>query len=133
MNERRLALLKVALRLGGLYYIVGAAAHGFGLTIFPFYDGRLYSPYHDTLIALSAIIFSLVLFTIAHDPIKNVALLNVIIVACIVAVIVTIIMVWKIDFTALGAPAKHLQAIVEAILLAIYALVLALLRPKIGT
>lgn len=116
--------------LGAIYYLIGAIAHFFGLTIFPFYYRGLYSPYHDTLIAISAIIFFLLLITIARDPIKNIDTLNIVITGATIAIIFTIWMIIKIDFVQLGAPAKKTQAIVEAILLIIFVLLLLILKPK---
>lgn len=47
----KIKTLKLFLVLGVLYYLVGAVVHFFSLTLFPFYDGALYQPYHDTIIA----------------------------------------------------------------------------------
>jgi hypothetical protein len=123
-------LLKFALNLAALYYLVAAIVHLFGLTLFPFYDGRLYTPYHDTVIALVAIILALLLLVIARNPVKNADTLNVVIIACFIAFIFSIGIIWKIDFATLGAPAKKLQTIVEAILLLIFGFSLMWLRPK---
>ncbi len=54
----KLIILKAALFIGGLYYVIGAIVHFFGLTVFPFYDSGLYSPYHDTVLALVGIVLS---------------------------------------------------------------------------
>lgn len=77
MTINKLKLLKATLVLGALYYLTGAAAHWWGLTIFPFYDGRLYTPYHDSVIALVAVVLALVLITVARDPIKNIDVLKI--------------------------------------------------------
>jgi len=108
--------LKFVLRLGVIYYIIGAIVHYFGITLFPFYDKALYMPYHDSVIALSAIIFAMILYTVAKDPVKNIDMLKVVIIGAIIASFVSIVIVWKVDFTALGAPAKKTQTIVEGVM-----------------
>lgn len=126
----KLQTLKLFLVLGALYYLVGAVVHFFGLTLFPFYDGVLYQPYHDTVIALVSITLALLLLAIAKDPIKNIDSLNVIIIGGIIAIIFSVGIVWKIDFVQLGAPGKKAQTIVEMILLIIYVSSLIYLKPK---
>lgn len=128
--KNRLTSLKIVLGLGGAYYAIGAAAHFFGLTVFPFYDGRLYTPYHDTLIALASFIISLFTFTIARDPEKNVDMLDALIIAAGLAVFASIYILMRIDFTLLGAPDKKFQTVVETILLALYTNMLIALHPK---
>lgn len=132
MTLSKIKLLQILLVLGALYYLIGAVAHFFGLTIFPFYDGRLYTPYHDTVIALVAIVLSILLLTIARDPIKNIDTLNVVMIGAVIAIIFSMGMIWKIDFVQLGAPAKKLQTIVETGLLVAYLILLFLFRPKIN-
>lgn len=97
----KIKTLKLLLVLGALYYLVGAMTHLFGLTLFPFYDAALYQPYHDAIIAVSAIIISLLLLSIARDPIKNIDSLNVIILGGIIALIFMGGFLWKIDFAQL--------------------------------
>jgi len=130
MQIDKLKLLKLTLRLGALYYIVGATAHFFDLTIFPWYDARLYAPYHDPVIALCAIMFALFLFAIAKDPVKNIDTLRVVIVGAVLASIFSIAIVWKVDFAALGAPDKKLQTIVEGLMGLVFVGFLLWLYPK---
>ncbi len=130
MDINKPKVLKILLYLGSIYYLIGAIAHFFGLTIFPFYDSALYSPYHDTVISLAAIILSILFFTIAKNPEKNIDILNVIIIGGIIAIIFSIGIIWKIDFVSLGASDKKIQTIVEAILLTIYVLLLMIFKPK---
>lgn len=130
MKINRIRLLQLLLILGGVYYLIGAATHFFGLTIFPFYEGKLYTPYHDTAIALAAIFISILLFTIAKNPIKNIDALKVVIVGLIIAIIFSIGIIWKIDFVRLGAPGKKLQVIVEMILAIVYVVLLFIFKPK---
>ncbi len=126
----KIKTLKLLLILGALYYLVGAMAHLFGLTLFPFYDGALYHPYHDSIIAVSAIVISLLLLSIAKDPVKNIDSLNVIIIGGIIAIIFMIGFLLKIDFAQLGAPGKKIQTVVEMIMLIPYVGLLVYLRPK---
>ncbi len=112
----KLVALKLTLYLGAAYYIVGAVVHYFGLTLFPWFDGRLYAPYQDSVIALVALILAFFLIVVAHDPIKNIDMLKAIMIAATVASIFSIVIIWKVDFAALGAPDKKLQTIVEGIL-----------------
>jgi len=130
MKQNRLILLKVLLVVCGVYYLIGAFCHFFGLTLFPFYDGRLYTPYHDTVIALVAVIFSILLFTIARNPVKNIEALNAIIFGTIIAIIFSLWIILKVDFVQLGAPAKKFQTVVEMFLLIIYVVLLLILKPR---
>jgi energy-coupling factor transporter transmembrane protein EcfT len=126
----KLKILKLLLVVAASYYFIGAIVHFFGLTVFPFYDGALYQPYHDTVISLAALAFSLLLFFIAKDPIKNIDSLNVMIIGGIIAIIFSIGIIFKIDFVQLGAPGKKLQTIVEMVLLITYIGSLIYLKPK---
>ncbi len=128
--KSKIKILKLLLVLGALYYLIGAVVHFFGLTLFPFYDNALYQPYHDTIITLSAITLSLLLFSISKDPVKNIDSLNVIIVGGIIAIIFSVGIILKIDFTQLGAPEKKTQTIVEMILLIFYVNSLIYLKPR---
>jgi hypothetical protein len=112
----KLAALKATLYLGAAYYVVGAIVHWFGLTLFPWFDGRLYAPYQDSLIALVALTLAYFLIVIARDPVKNIDMLRAVMIAATVASIFSIAIIWKVDFAALGAPDKRLQTIVEGVL-----------------
>ena len=122
--------LKAALYLGAAYYVVGAIVHWFGLTLFPWFDGRLYAPYHDSVIALVALILAYFLIVIANDPVKNRDMLKAVMIAAVVASFFSIAIIWKVDFVALGAPDKKLQTIVEGTLGFIWVGVLLFLYPK---
>ena len=130
MKFDKTKLLQIVLILGTIYFLIGAIAHFFGLTIFPFYDGRLYTQYHDTVIALASLIFSIFLFTIARNPIKNIDMLKAVIISSIIAIIFNVYIISKIDFVSLGAPAKKFQTIVETILLVLFVVSLLILKPK---
>ncbi len=127
----KIKTLQILLVLGAIYYIIGAIAHFFGLTIFPVYDHALYQPYHDGIIACSAILIALLMLTIARDPVKNIDSLNIVIIGGFIAMFFLAYFLLKIDFAEFGAPNKRLQSITEFIMLAIYIPVLIYLKPKI--
>ncbi len=130
MNKRK--LLKIALSLGALYYLVGSYAHYFGLTLFPWFDGRLYVPYQDTLLALVDLILVYFLLVVARDPVKNIDMLRAIIVSGAIASLFSIVIVGKVDFAAIGAPGKIPQTITEGILGFVWVGILLSLYPKEG-
>lgn len=115
MFERR-QILRILLLSCGLYYFIAAFAHFFGLTLFPFYDGALYSPYHDFLLGLCDIVFVMIFLVVARDPVKNEDTLNVIIIGFVLVILGNLGIIWKIDFTALGSSYKFSETIVETIL-----------------
>ena len=123
-------LLKTLLLLGALYYLIGSIVHLFGLTLWPWYDHVLYSPYHDSLIALLTFIIAAVMFVVARDTTKNKDILKVIIGGILLASLFSIIIIWKIDFVSLGSPTKKLQTIIEGIMGLIYFGLLLWLYPK---
>jgi len=110
--------------------LVGSYVHFFGITLFPWYDGRLYTPYHDSVISLVAVVLALLLITIAKDPVKNIDVLRTAIFCAFIASIFSVLIIWKVDFAALGAPAKKLQTITEGILGFIYSVILIWLYPR---
>lgn len=126
----KIKILRILLFLGSLFYVIAAVVHFFGLTLFPFYDAHLYTSYHDTVIALVAIILSILLFTVARNPVKNADALSVVIIGGIIAIFFGIGILLKIDFVKLGAPGKKLQTIAEIIMLVIYIPTLYYLKPK---
>ncbi|OGN04737.1 MAG: hypothetical protein A3B99_03560 [Candidatus Yanofskybacteria bacterium RIFCSPHIGHO2_02_FULL_44_12b] len=129
-SQTKLKLLKAGLYIGAAYYLVGAFVHYFGLTLFPWFEGKLYVQYQDTIIALVAVILAYFLVVVARDPIKNLDMLKAIIVSAFIASIFSILIIWKIDFLSLGAPAKKLQTITEGILGLIFVSALIWLYPK---
>ena len=102
--------------MGAIYYVIGAVAHYFALTIFPWFDAGLYTPYHDSVIAFVALVLAYFLVVIAKDPIKNKDMLKAVIISALVASIFSILIISKVDFVVLGAPAKKLQTIIEGLL-----------------
>ncbi len=129
-DELKLKLLKITLRLGVMYYLVGSFVHFFGLTLFPFYDGRLYAPYHDSVLAIVALVFALLLAVIARNPVKNIDTLKVVIISALIASVFSVAIIWRVDFAALGAPDKKIQTIVEGILGFIFVAALLWLYPR---
>lgn len=130
MNINKLKLLKGVLYIGAAYFLIGAFAHFDGLTIFPFYDGGIYAPYHDSLIALAAVVFALILSFIARDPSKNKDALKAVIVGAILGTIFSFAIIWKVNFVALGAPGKETQTVVEGVLGVVFVVLLFWLYPR---
>jgi len=130
MKVDKIKLLETVLILGSIYFFVAAIAHFFGLTIFPFYEGRLFTSYHDSLIAMASIIIAGFLFTAAMHPKKDIDIINITIIGGIIGLIFNIWILWKIDFNALGAPDKRIQTMVELSLLAIFVVLLLILKPR---
>ena len=112
----KLKLLKLVLRLGAVYYLVGAVVHYFGLTLFPWFDGKLYAPYQDTVIAFVALVLEYFLVVVARDPVKNIDMLKAVIVSAAAASLFSIVVIWKVNFAALGAAGKIPQTVTEGIL-----------------
>lgn len=130
MKLDKISIIKLLLYGASVSYAVGAIAHFFGLTLFPWYTSKLYSPYHDSLIPLIAITVSILIFGIAKNLDKNPELLNIIIAAGIVAVIYSGLVLLRFDYAAIGVPEKALQTIVETVGLIIFVIVLIILKPR---
>ncbi len=128
--DKNTKTLQIVLGAAGIYYAIGALAHFFGLTIFPFFVGGLHSPYHDTLIAIAAAIFSATFFVTARDPSCNPTLIHLFIFGSLLAIIGSLWLIFNVDFAALGAADKLLQTKVETGLLLILFLSLLFLKPK---
>ena len=126
----KLKLLKITLVVGACFYLTGAVVHFFGLTLFPFYDAKLYSPYHDSVIALACVFLAMLLITIARDPVKNRDTLKVVVLGAAFAAIFSVAIIWKVDFEALGAAAKKAQTLVEAGLSFVFVFILIFCYPK---
>lgn len=129
LNVNKLTILKLLLKCGALFYFIGGIVHFFGLTLFPWYTAALYTPYHDTVIALTAFSLTIILFTVSKNPVKNIDVLNAIIVSGFLAVLFSIYILLKIDFVG-PAILKRTETIVEAILLTLYLVALILCKPK---
>lgn len=126
----KIKILETVLILGALYFFIAAIAHFFGLTLFPFYEGKLYTIYHDTLIALASVIIAGVLFTMTMHPKGKKDIVNFIIIGGVIGIIANIFILMRVDFEALGASDKRIQTIVEMVLLIIFVVLLLILKPK---
>ncbi len=126
-RSKRIKSLQIILIINAFYFFIAAIAHFFGLTIFPMYDGTLYTPYHDTLLALCDLVFVMIFLTVARDPIKNKDMLNTIVVAFALIIIFNIGIIWKVNITHL----KIIETIVETIGAAITLVLLTILKSKI--
>lgn len=124
----KITLLRIALLGGAVFYFIGGIAHFFGLTLFPWYAGSLYSPYHDTVIALTAFVLGLIILTVSKDPIKNIDILNILMVGCFLAILFSVYIIFKIDFAG-PTELKKTETIVELVLLILYLTVLIALKP----
>lgn len=129
MKLDRLKITKISLYCASISYLIGAVAHFFGLTLFPWYTSSLYSPYHDSLIPLIAITVAILIFGIANNLEKNPELINIVITAGIVAIIYSVLVLLRFDYAAIGVPEKSLQTVVETFGLIIFVIVLIILKP----
>ena len=129
LNIQKLTLLRFLLICGAGYYLIGGIVHFFGLTLFPWYVGTLYSPYHDTVIALTAFVLAVIFFTISKNPVKNIDVLNALIVGGFLAVLFSFYIIFKIDFIG-QAMMKKTQTMVELVLLIVYLIALIILKPR---
>ncbi len=129
MFQRKI-ILKYLLYILSLFYLVGALVHYFGLTIFPWYDGSLYSPYHDSIIAMAAIAMMIILYIVATDIERYKKLINGITLITLINGLLTIYMAYKVNFEAYNQNNKQFQAIVEGILLILVFISLYFLNKK---
>jgi len=120
-------VIKYLLVLGSSYYFIGAIVHFFGLSFYPWYDGLLFSPYHDAVIALCSIVFGLFLLVISTDITKYRLLINLVMIAGIIAIFFSLYIIFFID---LSGTIKRQQTMVEMALLIIYISLLGYFRCK---
>ena len=120
MKINKQKFLKFLLVLGGLFYLIGAVVHFFGLSVFPFYDHKLFSVYHDSLLALCSFVMAIFMFVIAKDPVKNRDTLNVVLFGVLLASIFSFLIIYRVDFVTIGVPEKGEQTLVEGGLGLIY-------------
>ncbi len=128
--DKKTKLLQTILAGAGAYYAIGAVAHFLGLTIFPFYVNNLYNPYHDTLVAVAAAIFSASFFVAAKNPARHGTLINLFLFGATLGIAGSLWLLYSVDFAALGAPEKQIQTIVETGLLLIFVACLCVLKPR---
>ncbi|MFA4937049.1 MAG: hypothetical protein WC575_02010 [Patescibacteria group bacterium] len=127
----RVKLLRVILYLASAFYFIGSIAHYFGLTIFPWFDSALYSSYHDSIIAMASLALSVIIFLIARHPDKYSPLVKGISLVAIVNGLLTIYMVYTINWAQYSSAYKQTQALVEGVLLIILAGALYVLNRKL--
>lgn len=128
-NLTKDGLVRLILACCALYYFVAAFAHFFGLTLFPFYDETLYSPYHDILLGLCDLVFVMIFSVVAFDPVNNIDTFHVILIAFVLVILVNIGLIWKFDFALYHSVHKQFQTIVETLLAFITLVSLWILRP----
>jgi hypothetical protein len=131
ISKKRLRFLQAILFAGSAYYVVGFFAHWFGLTISPWFDGALYSPYHDSIIAMASLAFAGFFFVSAINPVRNYDSVRVIIFAAFINGLLTFYMAFTVDFSIYGSAYKQDQAFAEAVLLIVLSILLAVFIPKI--
>ena len=129
MLQRKI-VLKYLLYVLSFFYLIGGIAHYFGLTIFPWYDGALYSPYHDSIITMAAIAMMILIYIIAADVKKYKKLIDGISLIALIDGSLTIYMAYKVNFEAYSQNNKQFQAIVEGVLLVIVSIGLYFLNRK---
>jgi hypothetical protein len=130
MEMNKIRLLRAILYAVGFYHMIAAIVHFFGITLFPFYHASLYSPYHDTLIAMAAVFISLIFFVVAKNPIKYIQMLHALLLMGAIGIVTNIWILRSFNFTSLGASEKYLQTWIELSALSLVTLVVALLIPK---
>lgn len=128
--DMRKTILKYLLYVLSIFYLIGGIAHYFGLTIFPWYDKALYSPYHDSIIAMATIAMMIIIYIIATDIQKYKKLINGISLIALINGFLTIYMAYKVNFEIYNQNNKKLQAIIEGILLILASISLYFLNRK---
>lgn len=124
-DKQKRQALSALLLLGSLYYLIGAIAHYFCLTIFPWYDGNLCSPYHDSLIAVASLAVSGFFYVTAINPQRMRMNLWVIIVVGMLVAWLTFLHAAVFDFVEIyGSNLKMMQAFHEGVLLLLLAVLI---------
>ena len=98
------SILKYSLLAGALYFLAVAAVHMLGIKapmLFVYFNVPSYA-YQDRIISFLAFGWSVFLFTVFRDPVKNVDLVKAILVAGSGAIISLSIINSKTDFQALS-------------------------------
>ena len=110
-------ILKYTFYCMSFFYFIGAISHYFWLTIFPWYDSALYSPYHDTIITMAAISFMIFFFIIAKNTDIYRQLMYGVSISALLTGFMTLYMAYAVDFSQYKSDIKVLQATVEWFLL----------------
>lgn len=118
-NKKRLSVLLYAC---ATFFVIGAVIHELGLTLWPWYVSSLYSPYHDTLLAISSIAMAVFFLYGARNP-DNKKLTSAIKAALLISAPLIIAMGFLVDFSSYGteATAKGGQAVIEGVAAALVA------------
>ena len=129
MNNTK--IISALLYLGVVFYLIGGVVHVFGITLFPWFVSQLYSPYHDTLIAISSVAMAIIFWQGAHHP-ENKELLDAIMWVAFVCSPLIIVMGLFVNFGRYGATAeiKSFEAILEGLVGIILGAALFWLRRK---
>lgn len=123
-------LLKIILYCVSMFYLIGAIAHYFGLTIFPWFDGNLYSPYHDSIIAMASLALFVIIFIIAQNPKKYNKLIYGISLVALFIGLLTVYMTYSINWSQYSAVYKQEQSLIEGILLILLSGLLFILNKR---
>lgn len=105
------------LYVGVLFYLIGAVVHVLGLTLFPWFVSVLYSPYHDTLLAVSSLAMAILFWQGARHP-QNKDLVNTIMYIALICSPLIIAMGLLVNFQAYGSTAgiKSIEAVIEGLM-----------------
>ncbi len=117
MKNYRNFILHPTLAFGTFFYFVGMIVHWFGITLWPWFDAALFSPYHDRIIAMAAVGVCGFFYVTWKNPEKNRDNLWVMSYTSLITGIATIWMAFNVDFAQYGSVVKVNQAIAEGILL----------------
>lgn len=124
-------ILKTTLFIACLYYLIGAVVHYFWLTLFPWFEASLYSPYHDSIIAMASLAISGFFFVTFLEPKKYIGNIYVIILSAFINGFLTLWMSHEVDFMSIyGNDLKISQAYTEGFLLLLLGATLCILKPK---
>lgn len=110
-------IISTLLYLGVIFYLVGAAVHLFGITLFPWFVSALFSPYHDTLIAIASLGMAILFLQGARHP-NNQQLVDTIMYIALICSPLIIAMGLLVDFHAYGSGAefKSFEAVIEGMM-----------------
>ena len=124
-------IISTLLYLGVIFYLVGAAVHLFGITLFPWFVSALFSPYHDTLIAIASLGMAILFLQGARHP-NNQQLVDTIMYIALICSPLIIVMGLLVNFHPYGSGAeiKSLEAVIEGVMGILLSFVLWRLKRK---
>ena len=122
-------VVSTILYIGTVFYLVGTLVHQFGITLYPWFVAELYSPYHDTLIAISSLVMAILFFQGARNP-DNKVIVDTIMYMATIGGLLVIAMGLFTDFHGYGiaGETKATQSIFEGATALLLAAVLFKLR-----